>query len=216
MTFPLIRGELGDANRPAPQIFYLNLICKFNTTPGSTGRWGPDGGHEFADTVSKMGRRCRMGVRVREPRCRSNRAGSCSCLLRHTSCGGRRAVEAHFNGTLQSSRVKFRLNTRNKRLIKRKTHSPLVGTTWNDQSDPAIYRKRGHFSKILSWYNHVEFNSAWLYRDQFLIVWENIFIVKSHIFFRWTSSVNITDCTCAQSKSSKILENPESWDRKFP
>ena len=31
--------------------------------------------------------------------------------------------------------------------------------------------------------------------------------------FRWTSWVNITG---AQSKSSKILENPESWDWKSP
>ena len=36
---------------------------------------------------------------------------------------------------------------------------------------------------------------------------------KIQYVFRRTSWVNITG---AQSKSSKILENPESWDRKFP
>jgi hypothetical protein len=66
-----------------------------------------------------------MGVRVREPRCRSNRAVSCPCLLRHASCVGLRAVEAHFNGAFHRSRVKIRLNTRNKRLNKVKSHSPL-------------------------------------------------------------------------------------------
>ena len=71
----------------------------------------PDGGHELADIVSKMGRYCRTGVRVREPRCRSNRAGSCPFLLRHASCVGQRAVEAHFNGTLHRSPVKIRVNT---------------------------------------------------------------------------------------------------------
>ena len=63
---------------------------------------------------------------VREPRCRSNRARSCPCLLRHAPCVGWRAIEAHFNRTLHRSRVKIRLKTHNKRLNEVKSHSPLV------------------------------------------------------------------------------------------
>ena len=40
-----------------------------------------------------------------------------------------------------------------------------------------------------------------------------LFFSKILYVFRWTSVVNITS---ALSKSAKILENPESWDRKFP
>jgi hypothetical protein len=81
------------------------------------------------------------------------------------------------------------------------------------QSDPAIYRKREKFSKILSRWLHLEFNSACNHRDQFLIFLKKYFHSKIQYVFRWTSRVNITG---AQSKSSKILENPESLDRKFP
>jgi hypothetical protein len=84
------------------------------------------------------------------------------------------------------------------------------------QSDPAIYRKRGKFSKILSRWSYAEFNSAYSHCrttvTDFWFFFFNIFIVKSHIYFRWISWVNIIG---AQSKSLKILENPESWDRKF-
>jgi hypothetical protein len=48
---------------------------------------------------------------------------------------------------------------------------------------------------------------------RFFFFWKSNFHSKILYVFRWTSWVNITG---AHSKSSKILENSESWDRKFP
>ena len=70
------------------------------------------------------------------------------------------------------------------------------------QSDPAIYRELGRFSKILSRWLYLEFKSAYNHRDCYLIFGgQNFFTIKSHMF-----SLDIMGKY--YRRPVKILENP--------